>query len=221
MVYRRKPQKKRVVRYKKKAPMYKTLNLGHGFPKTLKQTLKYSDSGSLTSTTNYNSHLFSCNGIYDPNITGIGTQPNYFDQMSLIYNHYQVIGSKITWKIMNNTSAPATRCVLTINDDTTDATFATLNSLVNKNGSKHYFLSTGATDTAKTSTQRWSQKKTFGKNSLGNKDFLGTIANNPAEQSYFQLSTQSADFVTSTTVRFWATIEYIVLWSELKDVTPS
>ena len=41
----------------------------------------------------------------DPNHTGVGHQPLYFDQLMTIYNHYIVIGAKITVKF---TAYPAT-----------------------------------------------------------------------------------------------------------------
>lgn len=41
-------------------------------------------------------HRFSANGIYDPDVTGTGHQPHGHDQYQTIYQHYKVIGSKIT-----------------------------------------------------------------------------------------------------------------------------
>jgi len=72
------------------------INTGAGFPQKMVMTHKYCDKVQLTSTlgviTNY---LFSTNGLYDPNITGTGHQPAYFDQMTPIYNNYTVIMSRI------------------------------------------------------------------------------------------------------------------------------
>lgn len=33
--------------------------------------------------------------MYDPDLTGFGHQPYFFDQLTDIYSHYVVIGSKI------------------------------------------------------------------------------------------------------------------------------
>lgn len=40
-------------------------------------------------------YVFSCNGLFDPNITGVGHQPRGFDQLIALYDHYVVIAAKI------------------------------------------------------------------------------------------------------------------------------
>ena len=41
-------------------------------------------------------HVYSANGMYDPNITGVGHQPMGFDQfIGVLYDHYCVVGAKI------------------------------------------------------------------------------------------------------------------------------
>lgn len=50
---------------------------------------KYSDTFNLSlSTPQYD---FNLNSVYDPNRTGVGTQPYAFDQLATIYNRYRVI----------------------------------------------------------------------------------------------------------------------------------
>ena len=41
-------------------------------------------------------HVFSANGMYDPDLTGVGHQPRGFDEVMPLYDHYTVIGSKCT-----------------------------------------------------------------------------------------------------------------------------
>ena len=66
-----------------------------GFPKTLKFIHKYCDNVSVSGSAGIPfKYQFSCNGLYDPNITGTGHQPMYFDQVTPIYNQYRVIGAK-------------------------------------------------------------------------------------------------------------------------------
>lgn len=48
------------------------------------------------------SQLYRGNSLFDPDFTGLlGKQPNYYDQISAMYNHYMVWGSKITVTITN------------------------------------------------------------------------------------------------------------------------
>lgn len=47
------------------------------------------------------SYVFAANGLYDPNITGVGHQPMGFDQLMGLYNQYIVIGGIITVRFSN------------------------------------------------------------------------------------------------------------------------
>lgn len=38
------------------------------------------------------------NNIYDPDLTGVGGQPYYFDQYINMYQHYKVYGMKLEWR---------------------------------------------------------------------------------------------------------------------------
>ena len=42
------------------------------------------------------SYVYSCNGMYDPDITSTGHQPMGFDQWMAFYQHYTVLGSKLS-----------------------------------------------------------------------------------------------------------------------------
>ncbi len=45
--------------------------------------------------------IYSANGLYDPDVTGIGHQPRGFDQIKTMYDHYHVLQSKITVDFSN------------------------------------------------------------------------------------------------------------------------
>ena len=64
----------------------KTLNLRYVENFTL-------NPGMLGATVN----VFSMNGLFDPNITGIGHQPMYFDNYMGIYGRYRVNRAYITF----------------------------------------------------------------------------------------------------------------------------
>jgi hypothetical protein len=44
---------------------------------------------------------YASNSIFDPNLTATGHQPLSHDQWSQFYQHYLVMGSKITIKVLN------------------------------------------------------------------------------------------------------------------------
>lgn len=79
-----------------------------GFPDTYKCKLRYCESYDLsTDGVGLDQYIWSLNSLYDPNITGVGFQPTYFDQLTQIYDHYRVYGAQVNCTIFNkNTSLP-------------------------------------------------------------------------------------------------------------------
>lgn len=41
-------------------------------------------------------NIFRGNSVYDPDVTGVGVQPYYYDQLTTVYAYYAVNASKIT-----------------------------------------------------------------------------------------------------------------------------
>jgi len=188
-----------------------------GFPRTLTMRHRYYDVNLLTSTGGAIAHYqFSANGLYDPNITGTGHQPMYFDTLTGIYDHYTVVGSKIHVVAIGQTASVAGTLTLWINDDTT--TSATLFSLPEQTSASTSLVMPISSGVKTNLKNAWSAKKTFGGSVLGNDDLQGTGSANPAEQSYFQLSYASADGTSTSTCLFQVFIEYIAVWDELKDI---
>jgi len=214
--------KKKFIKQPKKMPLTKqmtTVKMGAGLPKKVVVTHKYNEYVQLYNVSGATQHYqFSCNGMYDPNLSATGHQPLYFDQFVALYNHYTVIGSKITWKIaQNNTSQFTTKVALWVNDDTT--TNPTYEALSEQAGSKELIIPAGSTDVY-TRTMNWSAKKAFGGAILGNSIFRGTATSNPSEICVFQISAyQPAASPIALDVD--VTIEYIAVWTELKDIASS
>jgi len=72
---------------------------GIGFPDELEIGLKYVTQVSLTGSSAPSAYVFRMNSLFDPDLTGSGTQPQLFDQLSAIYGVYCVIKAEavIQW----------------------------------------------------------------------------------------------------------------------------
>lgn len=200
---------------------HSTISLGSGFPKKMLATLTYYDSQTLTSTAGaLSQYQFCCNGIYDPNITGAGHQPMYRDQLAAIYNHYTVIGSKITVQAMcaATTNLPGALCCY-INDDTVQLNGSPFLS-AELPGAKLILLGP-AQDKPSVVTLRWSAKKAFGKGALANSDLNTPVGQNPNEMEYFSFQYRTTDFSTTSAIHLIVKIQYIVMFNELTDVAAS
>lgn len=183
-------------------------------------THKYYDTFKLTSTSGVMQVAkFSCNGMYDPDISGTGHQPMYFDQMTSLYNHYCVIGSRIKFRIVPNTAlTKAVHVGLFINDDPT-VTPTESYQIAEQSTGKLLQLAP-LTNSSRILTSKWSAKKMFGKSVLANTDLQGTVTGNPTEQSQWNLTVQAFDAGTES-VAVEVEVSYIAVWKELKDIPSS
>jgi len=211
---------KRVKRSKKAVINNTMVSLGKGFPKKLCMTHKYVETIVRNPVTTFQNYLYSVNGMYDPNITGTGHQPMYFDQMSALYNHYTVIGSRINYKIIPTTATSGAIYLCVSQNDDTTVTPGTLEAIQESYVGKGTIIPAGSNNIT-TLTSAWSAKKNWGSSLLSNTLFRGNSGANPTEQQYFVLSIGSLDGVTSTPVYVEVSIEYIAVWQELKDLAQS
>lgn len=197
-------------------------DFGRGFPLKVKQTMKYVEQVGVVCTAGAaNSYIFSCNGLYDPNITSTGHQPLYFDQMAALYDHYCVLGSKITVRCapISSTNTPVIMNIY-IDDNASGVASSPLSQAEQTLSQRPRYVWNG--DIANiVMNSNWSAKKFFGGNVLANTDLQGTSASNPTEQSYWIITAQPSNFSDTLTIQLLVEIEYIVVWKELRDVAQS
>jgi len=197
------------------------VNLGLGFPKKVQMTHKYRERLVFTTgagTPSY--YYFSCNGMYDPNITGTGHQPIYFDQMTVLYDHYTVIGSKVTLRISQATAAGVSATIALFINDETGLTAASIQAISEQSsGTIRTIPQASSIETLL--SKKWSAKQTFGGSVLGNDLLQGNSSSNPQEQSYFTFGVQANDLSSVAVLNIDVEVEYIAIWDELADINSS
>jgi len=196
------------------------VSTGKGFPKKLMFTHTYSETvlnstGAAGALATYNWKL---NGMWDTNTTGGGHQPMYFDQVSALYNHYVVVGTKATVRISpyvaNNVPA-LIGCF--VNDNTTNNG---ISSITEQNTVK--YVQTPFNDNlTHTFVLKWSAKKYFGRNVIDDPELQGTPSSDPTEISYITVFSDSSQSAATSQWQVGITIEFIVIWKELIDIASS
>lgn len=196
---------------------------GLGLPRKALVTHRYVSSIILTSTSGaIAKHQFSANGMFDPDITATGHQPLYFDQFTALYDHYTVIGSKITVKLCSGTANEAAgQFAMMLNDDTSSTNITDPeHAFEQSQHSNRLTLIPPNSNNSYAQRLTWSPKKVFGGSILANDALQGTVSANPTEQSYYDLYFSSFGSAT-TTCAIQVLIEYIAVWDELKEVAQS
>lgn len=190
-----------------------------GFPDSKLVRLRYVETINITeavlATAN---HLFSCNSIYDPNTSGTGHQPYGHDQWAALYNHYEVLGSKIR-VLASSASATGVGVIVGIqlSDDTSVA--INTNELMENNKSKYRICVAGNPPTVL--TQKWSQRRHFpGKR--GDDNLSAMFGANPSEQMFYNIYLGSGNTTSAMSpVSLQVQVDYIVKVYERKQFSQS
>lgn len=209
--------------YKKRnrgMPQLNNLSLGFGFPKIVKMRHRYFENVTLVSSAGVPAfQRFRANGMYDPNQTGVGHQPLYYDQMTPIYNHWKVIGAKISVQFIPTASTTVPQFVGIIADDDT-STSVDINTLNEQPDTRRKQIAFNNNRPVRI-THTYSAKKVYGPSVMGNNRLEGDATADPTEQFYFTLYNCPVDGSTAVGVSALVTIDYIAVWTEQKDVSGS
>jgi len=180
------------------------------------------DAGAGTTAT----HVFRANDLYDPNSSGVGHQPLGFDEWMGFYNHFTVIGSRITAVFMPEGTTVGTNShiiSITVEDDTTAST--TITDMMEKTGSvwKYSGPADAGTGGSRTLRKSFSTKKFFNvTNVKDNNDLKGSVSAGPVDQAHYHLTYAAADGSSNAgAITVAVTIEYIALLSERKNLVQS
>lgn len=155
---------------------------GGPFPNKYRCSLSYSELVTVTVTTGHGEQLFACNGLFDPNTTGTGHQPLYFDQLMAIYDHYTVINSSCKATICDG-SATAWTTTMFLDDDATTGTTTAGNLPLERPGCVS-MISVPLAET-KSLRKSWSSTATFGSNPMDDTTMQGSSTQNPSELTHF------------------------------------
>lgn len=200
-----------------------TINKGLGFPLRFRTKLRYVESLVFQPLTTgiMNTYAFACNDLYDPNHTATGHQPFYYDQLSLVYNSWKVIGSKINVTISPMGTAvlnPVKFTVFVDDDGTYNYSFTNLL----EHGRLTNFLETGGHTKAISNrvTKKWSLKKQFKDKYMG-QSVCGSQTVSPVTRQFFILAIQALNQTAEPQYHVTVVIDYIADFFNQNDLPSS
>lgn len=199
-----------------------------GFPDSLVTKLKYGSLITLTSTSNSLARqVYEMGNVYDPDYSGIGHQPMFFDQYTPIYNKYVVLGSviKATFSPIANTtgtSQPSGPMLIGIIEDY-DTSLAATNAewLIESNKSKSTFLNvaTGGNN-VKTIMATYSPQTSLGI-APDDDTVASLVSGNPSSRYFVNVFMTETGLATPSSCNVKVEIEYTVRFFNQKDVGQS
>lgn len=185
----------------------------------LRALLKYEEEFTLNGV--LASQVFSANGVFDPNISGIGHQPRGLDQLFTLYDHCTVIGAKMTLRALNTSTTVTANVGVAITDGS--GAFSNSTDILEYRGSQIRTLSTlgsgkeQATVVYKLNPNKYlSISKPLSEDSVKN-----DVTQNPSEQIFFNIAQWNTQGGTSGNVDYVCLIEYDVIFTEPKQPVSS
>lgn len=172
------------------------------------------------------SYVFRATSLFDPDLTGVGHQPMGFDQLMNRYDHYTVVGAKLTAQFMpvsaSNLVPGLLGCLLS--DTGTRVASATSISHLLEHPGRGSIANTGVLlpkDYNARVVKKFSSKKFFGKKTINENDYRGTNAANPTENAFFEVYVATVGTNNPDLTTILVTIDYIALFTEPKPLAQS
>ena len=160
-----------------------------------KVTLKYHSHNTITSgVAGTFAHTFMANGLYDPDVSGIGHQPRGYDEMATLYGKYVVTSCKIMCRFRNASTTSRVIPFIITTDHTVlgsgthdglehSGCKAGIKQLLPKKTSTEEGSDTQDTLWASVDIARWKSSS----NLFDDDTLQASISTVPAEQIYFQV----------------------------------
>lgn len=168
-------------------------------------------------------YVWTANGLWDTDVTGTGHQPMGFDQLMLLYEHYTVIGGKITVSFVNVSATESGVVGIAINPS---ASLQTIPSELIENGMlrrSYIAANAGNSKSQVTLTIPFDIAKINGVSHslIGDALYRGDVTQNPTEQSYLHLFCYNT--ITASLLNIWAdvTIEFDTWFTEPRKLVQS
>lgn len=195
-----------------------------GFPNQRSVKLRYLEATSVDPSAGGTAiQQFRANDCHDPNLTGVGHQPYLWDEWKQFYNHYVVMGSKISVQACVDTTANQSPIVVGIylsDDATTSTNFVALC----EKGLTHYKVVPQGRQEVVNLSYTFSAKDFFSlKDVRDNVDRIGAATTqSPTEIAVFNVFAAALDGASNPPqCDLLCTLDYSVAFSEPQELGQS
>lgn len=162
-------------------------------------------------------HVYRASGMYDPDVTGVGNQPRGFDQLMSLYDHFVVIGSRVTVKL----ASVANTNPLLLMVDLKDTATADANQTATMESSYCSWNMHSPAGPETTLVQTYSPKFLGRSYPLSDPDLKGSASSSPTENAFYHVVVSSPSATDESAVVPVVMIEYTAIFIEPKRPSQS
>lgn len=165
--------------------------------------------------------VYRANGLYDPDVTGVGHQPRGFDQLMLLYDHFIVLGANITVRFASRDVDTVDQiCCIALRDSSTVETdmidYTEQGTVVSG------VCDGGAGSKALTLRMKVNPNKFLSRSRpLSDPHLKGSVTSDPSEQCFFHVASSAISSEDAGIINAYVIIDYIVALIEPKDLASS
>lgn len=210
-------------RKRRDAPLQSTtvLTLNTGIPDRSKTILSYHDTFAVAPGTPRGTYTFRGNSLYDPDYTGTGHQPRYFDEYMNMYSKYRVLSSRIV--VESSSYSGNNPSLFVVVPDTDPLNFTDYFQASEMPRARASAILSIASRLSRKVVHNMSTRTILGLGGpeLWDEDYSGTVTTNPTNMWYWNVYCQSLDGTTSVVNGFVVRIEYTALFYDRKYVSDS
>ncbi len=214
------PKKKRTFRETRTTSSYTARAVG---PQTLIRKLRYATQTSVNPPAGgAAANVFiRANGMFDPEVAVGGHQPLGFDQYMTMYDHFKVLGSKITVQFLQEGSGHASQAVacISLDDDVTANT--SIENMIEQGLSTWKVMQAEQAQAEPTILSKTFSSKNFFRNKLYSAELQGNVSSDPQEEAIFNISVAGLNGTDPNVTDMLIVIDYIVSFTERKTLVSS
>jgi len=148
-----------------------------------------------------------------------------FDQWMTFYQHYTVLGSKITVTLLPSGATVAEGCgyvAIIVTDDSTALNSLNTDTMLEQPNITHKMFKGYNSSINPTISKKLSVKKYFRRNPMADYYFAGTAASSPYEQAFYHVVIIPASAASNLSeINIRVKIEYIAVLTEPKYLSSS
>ncbi len=193
-----------------------------GFPDQTRVKLVYEDIYTLTTVSNpYSTYTWRGNSVFDPDSSGGGHQPRYFDTYASVYNKYKVYNSSIMIEMINGSpQSGALFSIVPMTSVVSGTTWPYVSELPRAKtseimpvSSRYPFNLSHKATTTEINGLRPGQ--------INDEDYGSAVTTNPTQIWYWNLYVQSIDNLATIGVSFRVRLVYDTLFYDRPDIAIS
>lgn len=197
------------------ARMFRTLQAGPFLAPKLVTKLRYSSIVSATNgVADFGMYQFRLNSVFDPDYTGDGSQPPYFDRMAQLYNSYRVLSTKYRVRCAYVSGSSTPQCLVAWTG-TVATSVNSLQSALSQTDAKSLVVFSNSDPNV--AIQRWAPTAKY----MGveraeietDSDYGALISASPSKVAYLNLYVGNMTGTSTTNSQILTELTFYVEWS--------